>query len=718
MKKTTLASSILLALISSSTIAQTVDRNEKEQLDEVVVIGSVSNFGATKSEVPILETPRSLSIISEDEFLERGALTLDDTLSYTAGAVGNAFGYSTRGDFVDVRGLDAQEYQDNLQVIFGFFNNARADIYTLEQVEVLKGPASVLYGQGTPGGIISTVSKKAGRDNLDDEISFTFGSNDRAQVSADFGFALTEDGRWSARVVSLVRESDTQVDFVEDNAVVVSPSITYETDNTKLTALFNYTDRESDTASQFLPLAVTACASSDVTITGSSVCANAPGVEVDPSVYVGDPNFNKFDSEAETFSLFASHKLSDVVSFDATARYRDNEADYQQTWITFLGDGVPRVDANGNSTFGLRSFFGGPGGTDQFAFDARLKFDFDTGLINHKLFFGANYQEVNEFSNQFFVVAPTTFNILNPVYDGSELPTDDELNAARFLAESETESTDFYAVDQLTIGESLFVNLGIRSSTIDSSDAFNDQEDTETPISIGALYKSDFGLNPYFNYSESFLATVGTDVVTGSALLPREGEQFELGVKYQPEGSNNFVTLAYFDLEQNNFVTFVATGQTQSGNSVEVSGIELEARFQLGELAFDLNVSNIDADDIDASGVESELESTPDTNASLWMSWQPEGGAFDNFTFGSGVRYASSNESNGVDPLTGSDYRIVTDSYTVVDSTVGYKGFDNIDLSLNIRNLFDDEYYSTCLVRGDCFPAEGRTVVATATYRF
>ena len=123
MRKTILASSILLGLVASPAMGQTIDKKQKQPLDEVIVIGKVSNFGATKSEVPIVETPRSLSIISEDEFLARGALTLDDTLSYTAGAVGNAFGYSTRGDFADVRGLDAQEYQDNLQVVFGFFNN-------------------------------------------------------------------------------------------------------------------------------------------------------------------------------------------------------------------------------------------------------------------------------------------------------------------------------------------------------------------------------------------------------------------------------------------------------------------------------------------------------------------------------------------------------------------------------------------------------------------
>ena len=112
-------------------------------LEEVVVIAAPSTFGATKSEIPIIETPRSVSIISAEDFLDRGALSLSNTLNYTAGVTGNAFGFATRGDFTSIRGLDAPEYQDNLQVLFGFYNNARADIFTLEQVEVLKGPASV-----------------------------------------------------------------------------------------------------------------------------------------------------------------------------------------------------------------------------------------------------------------------------------------------------------------------------------------------------------------------------------------------------------------------------------------------------------------------------------------------------------------------------------------------------------------------------------------------
>lgn len=708
MKKSLFLSAALVGFVATSVSAQTSNDDETE---EVVVLGQVSEFGATKSEIPIIETPRSLSVIPAEEFLDRGALTLEDTLAYTAGVIGNQFGFATRSDNTTVRGLEAPQYQDNLQAVFGFFNSARTDIYTLEQVEVLKGPASVIYGQASPGGAISTVSKKASAEYLEKEIVLSVGTHDRYVAQTDLGFDLSGNGAWTARVVGVLQDSDTQIDFVEDDTFVIAPSITYSNDTTTITALFNYTRDSSDSASQFLPLFGTACASSDVQVTGSTICDSSTGQEVDSNLYVGDPEFNRFETTSKTYSLFVSHQFNDVFSFDGTVRYRENEADYQQTWVSFNTPGASRVNADGTAF--ARSFFDSGAGSEQFAFDARLRADFDTGFVTHKLLVGLNYQEVEQFTNDAFVVAfPTTFNIFNPVNDGSDTPTATEFDNARFLSENETESTDVYITNQMSVGNLIF-NAGIRFSSVESRDAFSEQDDDETPYSLGFLYKSDIGLNPYINYSESFLATVGTDVVNGTPLNPQEGEQLEVGIKYQPPGSSNFLTLAYFDLEQENLVTFLAAGTTQLGNRAEINGIELEARTQIGELTFDLNVTELDADNIvPLSGETTAFESLPDTTASLWVNWQPEAGQLKDFSFGSGVRYTSSNESNS------GDFRLVTDGATVFDTSITYKGFENVDLSLNIRNLTDEVYYTTCLTRGDCFIAEERTVTARVGFRF
>lgn len=690
------------------------------KIEEVVVVGETSTFGATKSEIPVSEIPRSISVITSDEFLERGALALSDTLSYTAGVTGSAFGYATRGDFTSIRGLDAPEYQDNLQVLFGNYNNARADIFSLEQVEVLKGPASVLYGQAAPGGILSTVSKVAGSDRQDKEVTLTVGTNDLLQASLDTGFDLSGDGRWTARLVAAYRDSGTQVDFVNDDALVFAPSITYQNDRTTLTALFNYTDRQSDTSAQFLPLAATACGASQVSISEANVCAGTSGAEVDASVYVGDPNFNQYDTEATTFSLFAEHQFNDVLSFEGTARVRDNEATYNQTWISFLGDGNARI-LNDGTAIG-RSWFNVPAGSDQFAFDARLRAGFNTGTISHEVLAGVNYQEVDTFEDSSFLYAlPTTFNIFNPTYDGSEVPSDDVFDAFRFLSETSTTASDFYITDHMSLGN-LVISAGFRFSSVDSEDFSSEQEDDETPITLGALYKTEIGLNPYISYAESFRATVGTDALTGTPLQPRRGEQTEVGIKYQPEANGAYFTVAYFDLQEDNLVSFIAAGQTQPGLIVDTKGFEVEAKWKWGEVSFDFDYRHLDATDVDENGTAVTRPSLPDDAGSLWATWEPSRDSLNGFRFGAGVRYAGDNQSNGVAFLAANGFaptenQVITDGFTVVDALVAYS-YKAYDFSLNVRNLTDDQYYATCLSRGDCFAAERRTVVGSVKMRF
>ncbi len=691
-----------------------------DQLEETLVIGVPYRFGATKSETPIMETPRSVSIITSEEFLSRGALSLSNTLNYTAGVTGNAFGYATRGDFTSIRGLDAPEYQDNLQVLFGNYNNARVDIYTLEQVEVLKGPASVLYGQAAPGGIVSTVSKIAGADKRDKEVVLTAGSHDRMQGAIDVGFDLSGNGLWSGRFIGLIRESDTQVDFVNDDALVLAPSISYQTDNTSITALINYTDREADTSSQFLPLTATACASNDVTISEPNVCADTSGREVDNSVYVGDPNFNKYDTEATTISLFGTHQINDILSFEGTARYRDNEADYNQTWITFLGDGTPRLLPDGTAVG--RTWSNAYAGSTQYAFDMRLRANFDTGIINHEVLGGINYQDVDTFAKQASLRGqPTSFNIFNPVYDGSEVPTQAEFDTVRTHTTTETIATDYYLTNQMSIG-GFVVNTGIRFSSVDSKDPNNDQKDREIPITLGALYKTAMGVNPYISYAESFRATIGTDIVTGGALKPRKGKQTEVGIKYQIPGSKSYITVALFELEEDNLVEFVSGGRTQPGISIETDGFEVEAHIAWNDFAFDIDFRHLDARDIDQSGTAVTRPSLPNNAGSIWASWVPNSASLNGLKLGLGSRYAGENESNGTAFLAANSFaptpnRVVTDGYTVYDAMLGYE-FSDIDLTLNVRNIADTDYQASCLSRGDCFPGEQRTAVVNIAKHF
>ena len=722
--RTSLAAAAKVALIASTCLASSVlqaqenrDRTDEDGDKEIVVTGQLATFGATKSEIPILETARSVSVITEDTWLERGALTLDDTLNYTAGVVGDTFGYSTRGDFPRVRGLAVPEYLDNIQVLFGFYNNARSDIYTLEQVEVLKGPASVLFGQGSPGGILNTVSKRAGPDAVGTEILVDYGTFDRAQISADIGVDLSGDGTVTGRLVTLYRDAGTQVDFVNDDAFVIAPSVTYDNGRTVLTLLANYTERDSDTAHQFLPLAATGCVSEEVTVSEPNICSGNITRELDPSLYVGDPAFNRYDTRSLSLTGFVEHSFSDKLAFEATARYRDNSADYRQTWIAFLSAGEPRIGADGTAF--TRSWYDAPASSDQFAIDGRLRGTFDTGPIRHEVLAGVNYQTVDTLMEAAFLNRPTTFNVFAPVYDGSEIPLGTAFDAVRTRSVNELDSIGYYINDQMEVGD-LVLNAGVRFDQLDTGNGTTTQEDDATSLSFGALYRTEIGLNPYVSYAESFQAVVGNDTVTNAPLLPQRGKQLEIGLKFQPRGTRTYVTAAYFDIEQSNLPNpaGLPNAPSQQEGVARIDGFEIEAQTVFGDLFLDAAFSVIDTADPDSV----PFPSVPEVQGSAWATWRPSEGALAGLALGGGVRFAGANESSGTARLAANGFAptpvlIETDGYTVFDTLIGYS-FDRYSLTLNVRNLFDSQFYGTCLARGDCFPGEVRTVQARIGVRF
>lgn len=699
-------SAIALAAGLASAQGSAEELDNERRLSTVEVTGALSEFGASKSVTPILETARSISIETEDQFRDKGALTLDDTLNYTSGVVGDTFGFSTRGDFAQVRGFDAAEYRDGQQVLFGFYNNTRSDVYMLEQVEVLKGPASVLYGKGTPGGIVNAVSKLAGPDT-GSEVVFDIGTNDRYQAAGDFSARIAENVY--VRFVGLYRDSGTQVDFVNDDALIAMPSITYDNGRTRLTAMVEYADRDSDTAHQFLPLTGTACVSGDVTITPAAVCANASGETIEASTFLGEPGFNRYDTTSTLISLLGSHEFSGNFSVDGIFRYKDGEADYRQSWIDFLGAGNPRIDANGD---GGRTFYWSDAFSEQTALDVRARYAFDTGPLEHEVFAGVAYQDVTTGNAIVFASGQGTLNVYQPVYGGLPAAFTDASNLFD-LGDAKTEDMGFYINDQISLGAWKF-NLGLRHDEVETTTSTTTQEDDATSFSVGALYAFDNGFSPYVSFAESFEPVLGTDGFTSNPLKPREGEQWEVGLKYQPPGTRTYITAAYFDIEESNLpnpASLIGQPNSQQEGVGTVTGFEIEAQTTLGDWYLEGNASSLDTESPNGE----PFASIPENQASAWVQYQPSTGRFANFKLGGGLRYVGENESNGTGAI--GPVRVVTDGVVLADLLIGYET-ETWDLSLNARNLTDEDYYATCLARGDCFPGEQRIVVARVARRF
>lgn len=679
-------------------------------IEEMVVQGTLSRYSALKSDTPIMETARSVSIESQRQILDKGALNLADTYVYGAGVTGETFGFATRGDWVKVRGLDVPEYRDSLQALFGNYNNTRPEIYTIEQVEILKGPASVLYGQGSPGGLVNVVSKRPEAE-ASQELIVELGNLDRRQGALDLTGALDADGRWLYRLIGVYRDSGTQIDEIDDDTLVVAPSITWRpTDATNITLLGNYQETESDAGAQFLPV--------------QGTLQPAPNGEfIDSDVYLGEPSFNRYNTDTRSLTLLADHQFNAVWSAEATARWTRGEADYHQAWPSFIGGSRYVFNSDGSLFEGgtvPRTFYTSDAQSEQQAVDMRVRADLDLGGMRHQLLMGVQYQDVttendratayalgydlatgqpdSSFGSQYWI------NVFDPVY--GDVPPDSVM--ANFFVnapESNTKDRGIYISDQISYN-AWRITLGLRYDDVKTDTGSARQNDSALSTSAGVLYRFDNGLSPYVSYAESFEPVVGQDSITGAAFDPQEGRQYEVGIKYEPKSLDGSVTLAWFDIEQTNLdnPNALVNAPSQQEGKANIHGLELESLLFLGDFEWEFNASRLDTES--ANGTR--FASVPEYQASTWLNYRPSG-AWQGFKTGVGLRYVG-DSWDGADSLK-------TPDYTLADLMIGYET-QHWELALNVRNVTDKDYMTTCLARGDCFPGDARTAVVRARYQF
>lgn len=294
--------------------------------------------------------------------------------------------------------------------------------------------------------------------------------------------------------------------------------------------------------------------------------------------------------------------------------------------------------------------------------------------------------------------------VFDPAY--GEVPPE-SLFAGLITDNPETDTRDLglYVSDHL-IYESWHVTIGVRVDDVETDTGSERQDDDAVSASAGVLYRFDNGLAPYASYAESFEPVVGQDLITGEAFEPREGRQYEVGLKYQPPGLNAMVTVAWFDIEQSNLANpnSLVEAPSQQEGVAEVRGVEVEGIGWFGPVTVELNASTLDTRSADGFS----FASVPEDQGSLWLGYRPRDG-WAGFKAGLGIRYAG-------ETWDGSD-SLRTPSYTLGDLMVGGEA-GPWDVALNLRNVTGEDYLSTCLSRGDCFPGEKRTAVLRGAYRF
>lgn len=673
------------------------------------VSGLIANrtLTATKTDTPIMETPQSISVVTRKQIDEQKPQNVGAALRYTAGVNGEANGVDTRRDTIGIRGFDATTtggiYRDGLRQ-YSFSNQSRAvgEIYGLDRIEVLRGPSSILYGQGAPSGMVNIVSKRPTDEPLH-EIAVEAGSNDRKQIAADFGGPIDDDGVFSYRLTGLVRDSDTQIDYAKDDRQYIAPSFTWRpSEDTSLTVLTNFQKDRNVLGYYALPRIGT--------------LKSSQYGRLSTSTFVGDPDYDKYDVQQWSVGYQFEHHVDEIWTFHQNTRYSRAYQDQRTLYQYGLEDDNRTVN---------RFAYVGHEKVKNALMDNNLQAKWNSGLFENTTLVGLDLQHATTDQLGGGAVA-STLDVYNPVYhqDYSDLDVEYDLDQKQTLNQAGA-----YIQHQLKYDDHWVLNVGgrqdwTRKEVDDHLDGTTTkQRDHAFTWRTGAMYLADNGLAPYVSYSESFYPTVGYSAQDGSSFKPETGHQYEVGVKFQPKGSESFFTVSLFDLTRQNVVTSDPTNNRYSIQTGELQskGIELEGKATVNDsldLIANYSYSHVEITKNANGNVGNRPGNTPALLASLWAQYTLHDGPLAGLGAGAGVRYVGASYIDD-------EHTDTIPSYALLDAAINYDlshlahSLKGVKVGLNVANLTDEIYVSQCGYTGDsCKYGYRRTVTGSLTYNW
>lgn len=629
---------------------------------------------ATKTDTPIIETPQSISVVTADQMATMKAQSLADALAYTPGIM-QAPGYANSYDVFFSRGFRIQDgtgnmYRDGLKLGGSGWATGQQEPYGLERVELLKGAASVLFGAASPGGILNTVSKRPQREAFK-ELKVEGGNYDHFSVAGDINQPLSPD--LSFRLVGVMRDSETWVDFVPNDSWYLAPSLAWTpSDRTSFTLMAHAQERHTKYIN-------------GVPAQGSLV--PSPYGKIPRERFVGEPGWDKQETEQFSVTGLFSHEFSDGLTFRQGARYLDSE------------NHVPFVALGGwSGSAKERTAIDNMITTEGVSTDTSLEYKLQTGPLRHTLISGVDYARYTT-HDKWWTGSVADLDMFHPVY-GSPVGAMDYLGDFG----STISRLGVYAQDQLKVGNLNLLFGGRHDWATDTPAEGGEKEDSSAFTGrAGAVYLFDNGFAPFVSFSQSFEPQSGSE--GGKRFEPTEGEQVEGGIRWQSPDERFLASVAVYDLTQTNVVstrpdrTRVQTGEVQS------RGFEFEAK---GEIARDWSVIASYAY-THAITTKSEIENeigqerpdVPKHQAALWVERANLG--IDGFTAGVGARFVGETKD-----WEGTNAEVP--AFVTFDAMLAYEQ-DFWRLALNGSNIFD-ELTMQCSF-ATCTYGDGRRVTLT-----
>ncbi|PSB47040.1 TonB-dependent siderophore receptor [Cyanosarcina cf. burmensis CCALA 770] len=681
----------LVLNVTSQATAQT----EEPEL-EIVVTGEQEGYAVTNSSVgtrtdtPLRDIPQSIQVIPQQVLEDQGANDLDDALRNVSGTSNSQYELPNIRGFYSGRSI----LSDGIRRL----NSARYDVNlgNVEQIEVLKGPSSVLYGSGEPGGTINLTTKQP-QSNPNYEIEGTIGNFNYYQGNLDLTGPLNDNKTILYRLNIAYEDAGSFIDSVDSQEFAIFPVLSFQLgERTKLTLEGSYEDRSIPDV-EGLP-------------TVGTIFPNPLG-EVPDSRFLGEPD-NNVEYTAVNVGYLLDHKFSE--NWSLRNRFRAFFFDLEQRGIG------PLELAEDNRTV-IRSARDNKEYTQTYTLQTDVLGKFQTGIIQHDLLLGLELQRNIEDSSLKFPPDVPSIDLFEPEYLSSS-NFDDYFD--RFEPDTDelitSDTIGVYAQDLLSIGDRVKILLGGRfdgfsnkseDNLADTSETF---EDSAFSPRVGLVYQPIESVSLYGSWTSSFVPEFDTDR-EGNPFVPVTGDQFEVGVKAESLDGKFRATLAAYQItRQNALITDPVDPDfsIQTGES-RVRGIEFDLS---GELLPGLNViasyAHTDAKITeDTTGLEgNEFEGIPRHSGSLWAVYEIQQGGLQGLGLGAGVFVVGDRQGD-------SENTFEVPSYGRTDALLYYRR-DNWQVQLNFENLFNVDYFVSASGRANVYPGAPFTVRGKVAVEF
>lgn len=704
-----IAVAIMAALATPYSLAAQADT---PQVDTITILGKTYRNTATKTTLAPQETPQGISVLEGEQLEQRGITSLGQAVRYAPGVVTETKGGAvTMLDNFYIRGFESnQSYYDGMlvQYLKGWNLQPQIDPIAMQQVEIFKGPTSVLYGAMPPGGMVNVIAKKPQSEHHT-ELSVSGGSRNLKQVTLDTTGPIG-DGDVRYRLLAKSRKQDGQVDGTEEERYVLAPSLDWQITDDTLLNLNLYYQKDPD-------MGMNSALPASGTVTGN------PYGSTSPSTSAGDVNWSKFEREFVMLGYKIQHDFNQQWSVLQSLRYTDASL-YQEN--TYHGAGQ-FDEVSGNLQ---RNIYSTDEDSRGIVVDNQLSGQLNWGSVEHNLLVGVDYQRLKGNSDY------KTFDSNNSGFDSFNLyaPNNNLLDrgsvtqAGLFAYDISVKQLGVYFQDQLRWNRWVLIAGGRFDHYTSSSEVSGystDADDNEFTYRVGALYEFDSGLAPFASFATSFSPVAGVDSQFGQPFKPETGEQVEVGVKYQSADMSKQGSISlYHILKSDVVVTDPSSADYQDDiqvGEVRSQGIEVEGRWWVTpgwDIAASYTYSDVEVTKDSANGLQGTTPIyVPEHSATLWSTYQIDQGALDGSRVSAGARYVGSMMMDA----TNTQGKVP--DYTIVDLSLGYdlgkvsERLQGVSADVIASNLFDEESY-TCYDNMNCWYGAERTIEVKLGYQF